>query len=454
MLSESYIIGFKEGLKIGIVWLVSYSCLVRHDRRELIVPFYRGLLLSLILCIIAFFFFYETLDKGILSNIISTSFAVFFILSAAALFHAPGINLLIEIPGVKKESLLINIVILSTTIVFFLPDMIGSLFFLREVYMMRDNDIFIYVNSLIGLGLALLIVAAFMKLYRPYRIGELFSLPQFLLFLAVVKLLGSGIRGYAELSLIPSVQRGFMKFTHDFVHQVLVLIMVPDHPLLKTTTWNFIGILFGANLASIASLILLLFFPLLFVYYSMFGSLPEPGGGSGPQRRKAKSGILSDRRKKTLPVLVFITLILITWFSQKGETVLPLHVPKARPVVEENGYIMIPLNDPSMDLYDGSMHKFSLIHMGEELRIFVLKKPDASLSVHLDACEICPPEGYGQRAGHVVCLYCSTPITISSLGQPGGCNPIPLSAEIGGEFIKIKMDEILKKRGFLKVRPE
>lgn len=43
---EAKIIGFKEGFKIGIVWLVFYSYLVINNRKNLIRPFYAGLFLT------------------------------------------------------------------------------------------------------------------------------------------------------------------------------------------------------------------------------------------------------------------------------------------------------------------------------------------------------------------------------------------------------------------------
>ncbi len=314
---------------------------------------------------------------------------------------------------------------------------------------MKDSDVQTYVHAFAGFIIIAVIMTVLGKLYRPYRLGKFFGVPQLLLFLAMVKLLGGGIKGFTELSLIPSVQRGFIKFTHDFIHQTLVLLMVPDHPLLRTTTWNFIGIFFGSGLASVASLLILLFFPFLFLYYSLFLPVPEPDLRDGSEKRKVKAAILSDRRKKALPVLFFITLILFTWFFQRGETLSRLYVPEPRPVIAEGGLVKIPLRDPALDLLDGSLHTFSLVQEGEEIRILIVKKTDKTLSVCLDACEICPPDGYGQRTDHVVCIYCGTPIHIDSLGQPGGCNPIPLDAEIDGTSVKIRLDEILDKWGFV-----
>jgi hypothetical protein len=449
MLNESYIIGFKEGLKIGIVWLVFSSYLIQKDKENLLKPFYAGLFVVLLAGVASFFLSQDLLSKDMLGAIISTSFALFFIASAVALLCSSG-TLIFDNIQLHYNPAVINAVIFLTTTVFFVPDITGSVFFLRELSFMKDNDPRTYVNALVGFLVTVAIAGTVYRLYRPHWIGRFFDIPQFLLFLAIVKLLGSGIRGFTELSLIPSVQRGFMKFTHDFVHQTLVLLMIPDHPLLKTTTWNFIGILFGANLASIVSLIILLIFPLMFLYYSLFRPVPEPEARTGAQKRKLKYITIFDRRKKALPVLIFITLILFTWFLQRGETISRIFVPRSIPVVVEKGLVVIPVSDPTVDLMDGSLHTFSLVHEGEEIRVLIVRKTDNTLSVCLDACEICPPDGYGQRADHVVCIYCGTPIHIDSLGQPGGCNPIPLEAEIDGRFVKIRLEEILDKWGFVK----
>ncbi len=460
---EAKLIGLKEGLKIAIVWLVFYSYLVKKDRSGLIKYINYGIVISLIITIIMLLMPQVEIDKQVLTNIIATSLAVFFIFSAAALFHASGTNLFrplqAEAKGnsatVDNQSLLSRewasgALIFLTAIVFIVPDSLGSLLFLKEFAFMRDAAFMTYAYALLGLVIPVVILFLINKFYKPYWIGNYFAFPQLILFLAVVKLLGSGTKGIAEMSLIPSVQRGFMKFVHDVIHQVLVLFMVPDHPLLQTTVWDFIGMFFGANMASYASLFILLAFPFMFIYFSMFKPLPEPDAFSNVERRKIKSRIISDRRKKALPVFLFVLLVVSVWFIKRGETVSEIYKPPARPVVVDSGSVLIPLKDPSMDLTNGLIHKFSLVHEGEEIRIAVIRKSGRTLSVSLDACEICPPDGYGQREDHVVCLYCNTPIDISSMGMPGGCNPIPLSARYEGGFMKIDLKEILDKWGFVK----
>lgn len=48
------------------------------------------------------------------------------------------------------------------------------------------------------------------------------------------------------------------------------------------------------------------------------------------------------------------------------------------------------------------------------------------LTVDLDACAICKPDGYGQAEGSVICYYCKTLIPLETVGKPGGCNPVPI----------------------------
>jgi hypothetical protein len=297
---EAKLIGFKEGIKIALIWLVFYSCLLHKEKKDLIKPFNLGVITSLIITIIIFFLFQDAINRQVLTGIIATSFAFFLILSAANLLHASGTNLLRPLahadsiprgPSASGQFIFSGgaagwIIVFSAVLVFFIPDSIGSLLFLKELAFLKGADVQPYVYASIGFLIPFIILYLVVRFYRLYWIGKFFDLPQLLLFLAIVKLLGSGTKGIAELSLIPSVQRGFMKFVHDFVHQTLVLFLIPDHPILETTVWDFIGVFFGADLASFASLIILLFFPLMFIYFGFFRPLPEPEAQTNVQRRK------------------------------------------------------------------------------------------------------------------------------------------------------------------------
>lgn len=451
MITEALIIGLKEGFKIWIVWIVFSSFLFNKNRQDLLKPFYIGLIFTFLLSFSSFFIPLNPLIKDTLSRLIGYTFGLFYIASVGALYYSSGINLFWPFRSLPKSNIFLWITVFIITISFFSPDALGSSLFLKEIAFMKEKAAETYIFAIAGFIFSTGILFTISRRFNTIWIGKLFGIAQLLLFLSIVKLLGGGINGFAELSLIPSVQRGLMKFLHDVMHQVLVMLIVPDHPMLKTTVWNFIGIFFGSTLTMTATLLLLLIPPIMFLYHSIVEPIPEPPGFiTGAEKRKFQALERSERRKKALPVIFFICVIMFSWFSQRGEEVSSLYNPRPIPVVEDKGIIIIPLNDPTLDLRDGRLHKFSFVSGEDTIRIIIIKRPDNTLAVCLDACEICPPEGYGQREANVICIYCNTPIPVETLGEPGGCNPIPLSVSVTERDVRIEVSEVLKKWQYVK----
>jgi high-affinity iron transporter len=64
------------------------------------------------------------------------------------------------------------------------------------------------------------------------------------------------------------------------------------------------------------------------------------------------------------------------------------------------------------------------------------RRPGTAIATAFDACEICGAKGYYQEGANVTCLHCGSTIYPPSIGQRGGCNPIPLaSRREGGELL-------------------
>lgn len=442
---EALALGFKEGAKIGLLWLVFRSYLLLKGRPQLGGGFLGGAGISLFLCWGVVLLPADPATKELIGNLVALSFAFFLIASAGALLDSLGVRVYQPLGRLIPGDRTIQVLLALGTVFFFLPDHAGSVLYLREIALLKDQVFAVHASAVAGFLVALGGCLAAVRAVSAGFIAGFFDAPQLLLYVAMIKLFWGGARGLSEISLIPAVQRGLMKFSHDIIHQTFVFLMVPDHPLLKTTVWNFIGFFFGPNMAQWEALAVLLLFPLLFIWDSLFRGVPPAAAETGAERRRLLARLLSDRRRKALPVLVFVGIILAGWFSQGGESVSAVYVPKPKPVVEDKGLVLIPVNDPTMDLRDGVLHKFVLLHQGREIKLLVIRKPDGRLVTCLDACEICPPDGYGQRADHVECLYCKTPIPVTTLGEPGGCNPIPLASTVDDRFIRITMTEIVKK---------
>ena len=111
--------------------------------------------------------------------------------------------------------------------------------------------------------------------------------------------------------------------------------------------------------------------------------------------------------------------------------------PKPLPVTaNQGGEIIIP-KQGEINLEDGKLHKYLFKQGDREARFFVLMSPEGQLTVVLDACAICKPDGYGQEEGSVICYYCKTLIPLETVGNPGGCNPVPVAFSVKGDSVVI-----------------
>ena len=71
--------------------------------------------------------------------------------------------------------------------------------------------------------------------------------------------------------------------------------------------------------------------------------------------------------------------------------------------------------------------------------------PDGKVVTVLDACQICGPVGFYKSGNQIICKNCSAPINAQSVGQSGGCNPIPLTSSTNGEQITISQADLSRE---------
>jgi high-affinity iron transporter len=96
---------------------------------------------------------------------------------------------------------------------------------------------------------------------------------------------------------------------------------------------------------------------------------------------------------------------------------------------------------PATQITDDQLHRFG-VHVDDgagrspEVRFLLFKKPDGNIVSVADACNICGPVGFYMGSQGITCKMCASPLVPASMGQPGGCNPIPLkSTQANGEII-------------------
>ncbi|MGH9560039.1 MAG: Fe-S-containing protein, partial [Terracidiphilus sp.] len=104
----------------------------------------------------------------------------------------------------------------------------------------------------------------------------------------------------------------------------------------------------------------------------------------------------------------------------------------ARALVAQNNKVRIPLSE----LQDGSVHFYTADVGNAVIRFIIIHQTNGNYATALDACQICGWSGYRQEGQNVVCRNCGATIYLPSVGETGGCNPIPVKSSIeAGEVI-------------------
>lgn len=198
--------------------------------------------------------------------------------------------------------------------------------------------------------------------------------------------------------------------------------MIPDYKwLVKLVIWvlthkNWFMFAYAA-LAALAAIILLL--------KVQFTAL---SGANPAQIRKMRAAHRSQRRYCVCVIVcLIIVLLTVTVLRAYSNREVEISPPTELPVT--NGKIVIPLTQ----INDGNLHRFVYkAQNGTAVRYIIIKKSESAYGVGLDACDICGPTGYYQRKDQVICKLCDVVMNISTIGFPGGCNPVPLTFKVAG----------------------
>ncbi|HYO14685.1 MAG TPA: DUF2318 domain-containing protein, partial [Thermoanaerobaculia bacterium] len=104
-----------------------------------------------------------------------------------------------------------------------------------------------------------------------------------------------------------------------------------------------------------------------------------------------------------------------------------------------DGAVRIPLST-----FRGTvLQRFAVTIDGTPVRFFAIPVEEGGeIATAFDACEICGTRGYWQDGLSVTCLHCGSAIYPPSIGQKGGCNPIPLPSRVEGDALVLSGSDL------------
>jgi uncharacterized membrane protein len=163
---------------------------------------------------------------------------------------------------------------------------------------------------------------------------------------------------------------------------------------------------------------------------------------SKAEERKTQWTAKRERRWAVLvcvTAFVFITTITAEVIYAEG----PPPLSQATEVNFVNGKATIS----TKDLPQGELQRYSTNVNGTKVRFLLYRKPDGKIASVFDACQICGGIGFYKGTNGIICKNCAAPVNPQSVGQPGGCNPIPLQSTQDGDSVVISLTDVAQQVG-------
>jgi FTR1 family protein len=271
---------------------------------------------------------------------------------------------------------------------------------------LNTTELMSFLGTLFGIVAAIAFGVMFVKGSVRINLQKFFRVTTAILFLVAAQLRLTGLHELSESGVLPSSKRE----------------MAIIGPIVRNELFFFVTIFALAG---------------LMVLFDAKRRQPLPEASSPAQYRK---GAWTARRERLwmasvyIFCFVFIALLTAEFIYTKSVSALS----PATPVVFVNGEVRIPLAQVS----DGDLHRFQAQENGVDIRFWLYQKPDGKIATVFDACEICGAVGFYKGPNGVVCKNCAAPVTPQSIGNGGGCNPIPLKASQTADAVIIQEADV------------
>jgi high-affinity iron transporter len=275
------------------------------------------------------------------------------------------------------------------------------------------NPLYNALGGSVGLLLAALFGVLLLKGSVRIDLGRFFRVTELVLLLLVAKLVANGLHEFFEHGFLPS----------------------------NETVLSVIGLL-TREATSVALLALLIALPAAMLVLDAWTQpvAAATAAETAVEQRRRRAAVRAARVWSTaagvIGIAVAALLVLSVAATARGFDPPPTRVEVNAPI------LTIPLGAVG----EPPLTKFEATVDGVNVRFFAMRKPGGGVTVALDACAICPLEGYHMSGDHLECGNCGAPVATDTIGIAGGCNPIPLEAEVRGDTVLVHAEALTRAR--------
>ena len=272
---------------------------------------------------------------------------------------------------------------------------------------LNSTELLAFTGTLLGVLFSVVFGVMFIKGSLRINLPRFFRVTTVILYFVAFQLLVSGLHELSENGILPSSK------------QEMRLI----GPIVRNDLFFFVTIL------ALTALMVLF-------EYRRRASQPVAPNANPALRRKSEWSARRERFWMTAVAVssfVFIFLVTAQFIYAKSTTSLS----PSTPVTLTGSQVALSVDQ----IKDDDLHRYAVrvddpAGGSTEVRFLLYRRPDGNVVSVADACEICGPVGFYKTSQGIVCKMCASPVNPQSVGQPGGCNPIPLkSTVVGGQII-------------------
>jgi FTR1 family protein len=277
---------------------------------------------------------------------------------------------------------------------------------------LNSTELMSFLGTLLGVGLAVVFGVMFVKGSVRIDLRKFFKVTTVILFFVAAQLIISGVHELFESGVFPSNKRE----------------MAVIGPIVRND--------FFFPISMLALVVLML----LFEYRRR-----KPEGAPAFSKADERKQDWTARRERRWAIavcvtaFVFISTITAKFIYAEEATI----SPATEITANSTGKVMVPVKS----LAEGDLQRYSVDVNGTEVRFLLYRKPDGKVVSVFDACQICGGIGFYKGSSGIVCKNCAAPINPQSVGQSGGCNPIPLESTQNGDSVVISVTDLAKQVG-------
>ena len=270
---------------------------------------------------------------------------------------------------------------------------------------LNSTELLSFTGTMLGIAVAVVFGVMFIRGSVKINLQRFFRVTSVILYFVTFQLVVSGLHELSENGVLPS----------------------------STAEMRYIGPIVRNDLFFFVTMLAL---AALMVLMEQRRRVPAviDAAATGAVRRKAEWTQRRERFWMTAVIgasFLFIFLSTAEFIYAESSTSLSA----AAPVTLVGEQVTVPTAEITADTGESKLHRYS-VHVDDgqghspEVRFLLFKKPDGNIVSVADACSICGPVGFYIGSQGIVCKMCASPLNASSMGQPGGCNPIPLKSTV------------------------